>query len=149
MNKVVQINFSAGENPPDGLFIRAVPVYAAAAFFTDPVRRCPNHASLSDASNKGFPHDFVDHLIRVNHDAAFYEEDAQSKRLSVVVPFMRPQVGTNYCSHLFKFMCLGSDVGGINRRPVRVIFTLESGSVSSGAGETPTPVVHGRLEQML
>ncbi len=35
-------------------------------------------------------------------------------------------MGTNYCTHLIKFMCLGSDVGGINRRPVRVIFTLET-----------------------
>ena len=26
-----------------------------------------------------------------------------------------------------KFMCLGSDVGGINRRPLKVIFTLETG----------------------
>lgn len=56
----------------------------------------------------------------MNHDAAMYEKDALSNRLSVVVPFDRPQVGTDYCSHLFKFMCLGSDVGGINRRPLKV-----------------------------
>ena len=37
------------------------------------------------------------------------------------------QVGTDYCSFLYKFMCLGSDVGGINRRPVKLIFTLEQG----------------------
>jgi hypothetical protein len=43
------------------------------------------------------------------------------------VPFERPQGGTDYCAHLFKFMCLGSDVGGINRKPVKVIFTLEQG----------------------
>ena len=73
-----------------------------------------------------FPKEFVQHLIRVNHDAAIYHEDTTSKRLSVLVPFDRPQVGTNYCSHLFKFMCLGSDVGGINRRPLKVIFTLET-----------------------
>ncbi len=33
--------------------------------------------------------------------------------------------GTDYCARLLKFMCLGSDPGGINRRPVRVVFTLE------------------------
>ena len=55
MNKVVQICFKAGDNPPDGLLIRAVPIFSVAAFFTMPVKRCPNHASLSDASNKGFP----------------------------------------------------------------------------------------------
>ena len=36
--------------------------------------------------------------------------------------------GTDYCAHLLKFMCLGSDAGGINRRPVRVVFTLEEGN---------------------
>merc|ERR1712168_259385 len=29
------------------------------------------------------------------------------------------------CTKLMKFMCLGSDVGGINRRPIKVVFTLE------------------------
>ena len=54
-------------------------------------------------------------MVRVAHDAATYETDPKSKRLSVVVPFERPQGGTNYCGHLFEFMCLNSDVGGINR----------------------------------
>ena len=31
-------------------------------------------------------------------------------------------------SNMLKFMCLGSDVGGINRKPVSVIFTLEDGA---------------------
>ncbi len=92
MGKYVQVGFSAGSSPPDGLLIRALPVYAEAAYLKDPVKRCPNHASLSDASNKGFPKDFVEHLIRVNHDAVVYDEDQSSGRLSVVVPFEQPQV---------------------------------------------------------
>ncbi len=67
----------------------------------------------------------MDHLIRVNHDGVVYEEDKVSLRLSAVMPFEQPQVGTDHCTHLIRFMCLGSDVGGINRRAVRVIFTLE------------------------
>ena len=59
------------------------------------------------------------------HDAATYETDPKSKRLSVLVPFEKPQGGTHYCGHLFEFMCLNSDVGGINRKPVKLIFTLE------------------------
>ncbi len=93
MGKPVQVGFSAGVSPPGGLLIRGLPVYAEATYVKDPVKRCPNHASLSDASNKDFPKEFVDHLIRVNHDAVVYERDEVSERLSVVMPFESPQVG--------------------------------------------------------
>jgi hypothetical protein len=43
------------------------------------------------------------------------------------VPLERPQGGTEYSAFSLKFMCLGSDVGGINRKPLKVIFTLEQG----------------------
>ena len=66
------------------------------------------------------------------HDAAIYEEDEKSKRLSVLVPFERPQGGTHYCGHLYEFMCLNSDVGGINRKPVKLIFTLEQDNGEGG-----------------
>lgn len=55
MGKYIQIGFSAGDSPPENVYIRAVPIYAVPEFFTDPVKRCPNHASLSDSSNKDFP----------------------------------------------------------------------------------------------
>ena len=45
--------------------------------------------------------------------------------MSVVVPLDKPQEGSSFFPMLMKFMCLGSDVGGINRRPLKVIFTLE------------------------
>lgn len=56
-----------------------------------------------------------------------YDEDPVSKRLSVIVPLEKPQGGTTYTSYLYKFMCLSSDVGGINRKPIKLIFTLEQG----------------------
>ena len=58
MNKYVQIAFSATEqdgSPPQNLFIRVLPIYAVPAYITDPVRRCPNHSSMSDATNVKFP----------------------------------------------------------------------------------------------
>jgi len=65
-------------------------------------------------------------LIRIDNDAAIYEEDQESKRLSVMCPVVQPHVGSTI-NFPIKFMCLGSDVGGINRKPVKVIFTLEHG----------------------
>lgn len=55
MNKPVQAMFNVGPNPPEGLFIRALPLYAVAGHIQQPVTRCPNHASIEDSSNRGFP----------------------------------------------------------------------------------------------
>jgi len=125
MGHKVKVGFTVENIPYEGLYIRAMPVYTDPSFFTEPVRRCPVHASPSDSTNANVPEHVRDHLVRVAHDAATYETDPKSKRLSVVVPFERPQGGTNYCGHLYEFMCLNSDVGGINRKPVMLIFTLE------------------------
>jgi len=125
MNKWVQVEFRVGSSPPEGLFIRALPIYAEASHIRDPVKRCPNHASPSDPTNVNcfYPH----HLIRMDGETSNYREDHESKRLSVVFPVHTPHQGTDKVSKLMKFMCLGSDVGGINRRPLKVIFTLEEG----------------------
>ena len=55
MNKPVQAMFRVGSDPPEGLFIRALPLYAVAGHISQPVTRCPNHASPEDSSNTGFP----------------------------------------------------------------------------------------------
>ena len=55
MNKPVQAMFRVGPSPPEGLFIRALPIYAVAGHISQPVTRCPNHASVEDSSNRGFP----------------------------------------------------------------------------------------------
>ena len=70
--------------------------------------------------------------FRINHVASAYCEDPITERLSVLVPlgelmkdkFEQPS-SSNSFSILIKFMCLNSDVGGPNRRPTQVIFTLE------------------------
>ena len=53
-----------------------------------------------------------------------------SGRLSVRFPVQQPHEGSDRTRELLKFMCLGSDVGGINRRPLKVIFSLETAQVS-------------------
>jgi len=125
MNKWVQVMFRVGATPPDGLWVRALPVYSDPAHLRDPVRRCPIHASPSDPTNSDIL--YTEHLIRFDQDSTEYHEDPSSGRLSTVFPVTRPHQGTDNVNRLMKFMCLGSDVGGINRRPVSVVFTLETG----------------------
>ena len=59
-----------------------------------------------------------------------------SGRLSVRFPVQQPHEGSDRTRELLKFMCLGSDVGGINRRPLKVIFSLETAQVSVSQSET-------------
>lgn len=126
MNRFVQAEFRVGVNPPEGLYIRVLPVYAVNSHVRKPVLRCPNHASMNDPTNQQFP--YPEHLIRVQDESAIYDQDAESERLSVLFPVGAPHQGTDTCSRMIKFMCLGSDVGGINRKPVKVIFSLEMGA---------------------
>jgi len=126
MNKWVQVEFRVMTNAPSNLFIRAMPIYSDAANIREAVKRCPNHASVNDQTNIDFPQHLTKHLIRVDGDQCHYECDDSSGRLSVIFPVQRPHEGTDRTRELIKFMCLGSCIGGINRRPLKVIFTLET-----------------------
>ena len=72
MNKYVIAQFHLGDNVPQGLSIRLVPIYAVAGFFTMPVERCPNHAAPSDQTNHNIDESLRRHLIRVDNEAAWY-----------------------------------------------------------------------------
>ena len=125
MNRWVQVEFRVGASiTPGDLYIRALPIYCDASSVREPVRRCPNHASASDQTNANFSDPL--HLIRLDNDYSQYETDEVSGRLSVRWPVQQPHEGTDRTRELLKFMCLGSDVGGINRRPLKVIFSLET-----------------------
>ena len=102
-----------------------LPIISDASNYGEPVGMCPYYASSSDQINTNFwyPH----HLIRLDNERCKYEEDESSGRLSILFPVQTPHEGTDRTRELMKFMCLGSDVGGINRRPLKVIFTLETG----------------------
>jgi len=123
MNKFVQVEFKIGPNPPPNLLIRAVPVFTEAAHCRDPVKRCPTHADEQHPTNQDFP--YVEHLIRFQSSDTRYMEDMESGRLSACFAAGVPHQGTDISTRLIKFMCLNSDVGGMNRRPIKIVFTLE------------------------
>jgi len=123
MDKWVQVEFKIGTDPPADLTIRTLPVYTEASYRREPVKRCPNHASAEEKSNRDF--NFPHHIIRYQNTDTIYEEDEKSSRLFSVFPVSTPHKGTDTISRMVKFMCLGSDIGGINRRPIKVVFTLE------------------------
>jgi hypothetical protein len=100
-------------------------VYTSTADLSVPVIRCPNHQSPADTINKTAYHkDQYDHVIWAAEPAR-YDRNLQSGRLSLVTSFGVPHVGSDYVTHVYKFTCIGSCSGGINRRPTSIVYTLE------------------------
>lgn len=116
------IRFSTSQAPSPGCFIRAMPIYMKPEHVNEAVIRCPNHASSKEHNEN---HPAPSHLVRCEHIVASFHEDSITGRQSVIVPYEVPQVGTEWTTHLYQFMCLGSCVGGPNRRPMQIVFTLE------------------------
>ena len=99
-----------------------LPIISDASNYGEPVGMCPYYASSSDQINTNFwyPH----HLIRLDNERCKYEEDETSGRLSILFPVQTLHKGADRTREQMKFMCL---VGGINRQPLKVIFTLKTG----------------------
>jgi hypothetical protein len=116
------VRFKTALPPPLGTVIRAMPVYVKPEHVQEVVKRCPNHATTKEHNEH---HSAPEHLVRCEHKLARYDEDPCSQRQSVVIPHEAPQAGAEWVTNLYQFMCFSSCVGGLNRRPIQVIFTLE------------------------
>jgi len=139
INAACPIRFQcAYKLPPSGTILRALPIYMQPEHMCEAVVRCPVHAaSPLDLDTPQQPQSTrpTNHLIRADHPHAEYvDSDPQYARQSVSVPFEAPAVGTQWSTVLYRYMCNSSCAGGMNRRPIQTVFTLE----------TPTGEVIGR-----
>ncbi|XP_068611857.1 cellular tumor antigen p53 [Brachionichthys hirsutus] len=118
--KTSPVEVLLSKEPPAGAVLRATAVYKKTEHVAEVVRRCPHHQNEDAAEQRS-------HLIRMEgSQRALYFEDPHTKRHSVTVPYEPPQLGSEITTILLSFMCNSSCMGGMNRRPILTILTLET-----------------------
>ncbi|XP_077408727.1 cellular tumor antigen p53 [Vanacampus margaritifer] len=126
--KTTPVEVLVSKEPPAGAIFRAMAVYKKTEHVAEVVRRCPHHQNQDATENS-------QHLIRMEGSQRVqYFEDVNTKRQSVTVPYEPPQLGSEMTTILLSFMCNSSCMGGMNRRAIQTILTLE----------TPDGVILGR-----
>ncbi|MCJ8731644.1 hypothetical protein PDJAM_G00201830 [Pangasius djambal] len=122
--KTCPVDVLLEKGPPQGAVLRATPIYKKPEHVSEVVLRCPHHQNIAE-NNEGVAH--RSHLIRMEgSQRAQYLEDPNTKRQSVTVPYETPQLGSEGTTVLLNFMCNSSCMGGMNRRPILTIMTLET-----------------------
>ncbi|KAK9512803.1 hypothetical protein O3M35_001137 [Rhynocoris fuscipes] len=135
-NKNLMVNFNLKniDGYEQGLYIRAMPVYPSTDFIREPVERCDMHFMEDDPERKAHQgnvcrcpsYNNAGHVVRAHSSGTMYSYDPQSRRHSVIVPLSKLPAGARSFSVLYSFSCKTSCPKGMQRRPIKVIFTLET-----------------------
>ncbi|XP_071557121.1 cellular tumor antigen p53 [Temnothorax nylanderi] len=124
MEKVLPLRFTWEPAMP-GLFLRTELVFLLDEHKSDPVKRCYNHAAMTNYVNQTMEPGRIKHVVHcVNHASSIYQE--KDGYFSILTPLCTPEAGSQYVPMCFKFFCKNSCPSGMNRRATELVFTLEN-----------------------
>lgn len=129
MNRVLPIQFQwkfddIGLLGIKNLQIRALPIFANSEFQQLSIKRCPIHIMQDKLCDRKK----MEHILWCEQSDAVYEQNHMSQRHSVIaiVHNFVPCSDFKTYNVLYKFMCKSSCSMSLSRRPIYVIFTLET-----------------------